>query len=60
MDAAQQQRKLTNFGERSATELLFFGFLVKHNLPLRTADHVAKLFGNVFPNSKIVSKLLAT
>ena len=60
MDAAQLQRKVANFGARSATELLFFGFLVKHNLPLRTADHVAKLFRNVFPDSKIASKLLAT
>ena len=56
MDAARQQRKLTNFDAISATELLFSGFLVEYNLPLRTANHVAKLFRNVFPDFKIVSK----
>ena len=56
MDAAQQQRKLTNFGASSGTKLLFSGFLVEQNLPLRAADHIAKLFRNVFPDSKIVSK----
>ena len=66
MDAAQQQRKLTNFSASSATanlnqkvvkaELLFSGFLVKHNPPLSTADHTAKLLTNVFPDFKIVNK----
>ena len=56
VDAAQQQRKLTNFGASSVTELLFSDFLVEHNLPLKTADHVAKLFRNEFPDSKMVSK----
>ena len=56
MDAAQQQRKLTNFGASSATELLFSGFLVEHNLLLRTADHAAKLFRKMFLDSKIVNK----
>ena len=34
----------------------FSGFLVEHNLPLSTVDHTAKLFRNIFPNSKIVNK----
>ena len=38
------------------TDLLFSGFLVEHNLPLSTADHAAKLFRNMFPDSKIVNK----
>ena len=47
VDAAQQQRKLTNFGASSATanlnpkvlkaELLFSGLLVEHNLPLNVS-----------------------
>ena len=66
VDAAQQQRKLTNFGASSTTahfdqkvvkaELLFTGFLVEHNLSLSTADHAGKLFKNMFPDSKIVNK----
>ena len=64
-DAAQQQRKLTNFGASSATanlsqkvvkaDLLLSGFLIEHNLPLITADHNAKLFRNMFPDSKMVN-----
>ena len=59
-------KKLTNFGASSATanldqkvvkaELLFSSFLVEHNLPLSTADHAAKPFRNMFPDSKIVNK----
>ena len=47
VDAAQRQRKLTNFGASSATgnfnqkalkaELLFSGLLVEHNLPLNVS-----------------------
>ena len=37
-------------------ELLFSGFLVEHNLRLDIADHAAKLFRNMFPDSKIVIK----
>ena len=66
VDAGQQQRKLSNFEASSATEnfdqkvmkaeLLFSGFLVEHNLRLDIADHAAKLFRNMFPDSKIVIK----
>ena len=66
VNAAQQQRKLTNFEASSATanlnqkvvqvELPFSYFLLVHNLPLSTADHAAKLFRNMFPDSKIVNK----
>ena len=47
VDAAQQQRKLTNFGAGLATanliqkvlkaELLYSGLLVEHNLPLNVS-----------------------
>ena len=37
-------------------KLLFSGFLAEHDLPLTTADHGAKLFRNMFPDSKIMSK----
>ena len=66
VDAAQRQIKLTNFGASLATanleqkvvksELLFSGFLLKHNLPFSTADHTAKIFRNMFPDSQIVKK----
>ena len=56
VDAAQQQRKLTNFGAIPATERLFSGFLVEHNLPLRILHRVAELLRNMFPDSKIVSQ----
>ena len=66
VDAAQQQRRLTNFGASSATanleqkvvktEVFFSGFLVEYNLPLSTADYSAKLFRNMFPDSKVVNK----
>ena len=62
VDAAQQHRKLTSFGANSTTahldqnvvkaELLFSGFLVKHNLPLSTADHAGTLFKNMCPDLK--------
>ena len=28
-------------------------FIVQYNLPIATADHLAQLFKNVFPDSKI-------
>ena len=37
-------------------EMLFSGFLVEHNLTLRTENHAAKLFRNMFPDSQIVNK----
>ena len=37
-------------------ELLFFGFICEHNLPIATADHVEKLFKAMFPDSKIAKK----
>ena len=30
-------------------------FTVQHNLPIATADHLAQLFKNVFPDSKIAA-----
>ena len=30
-------------------------FIVQHNLPIATADHLAQFFKNVFPNSKIAA-----
>ena len=38
--------------------MLFSGYLVEHNLPLRTADHAAKFLRNMFSDSKIVNKYL--
>ena len=59
-------KKITDFGASSATanldqkevkaKLIFFGFLIEHELPLTTANHAAKLFRNMFPDSKIVNK----
>ena len=37
-------------------ELFFSGFLTEHNIPLITADHAAKLFRKMFPDSRIVNK----
>ena len=36
----------------------FSVFPVEHNLPLRTENHAAKLFRNMFSDSKIVNKYL--
>ena len=62
----RNHKKLTNFGASSATanldqkvakaKLHFSGFLVEHELPLTNANHAAKLFRNIFPDSKIVNK----
>ena len=30
-------------------------FIVQHNLPIATADHLAQLFKNLFPDSKIAA-----
>ena len=30
-------------------------FIVRHKLPIATADHLAQLFKNLFPNSKIAA-----
>ena len=63
----RNHKKLINFGASSATanldqkvvktKLFFSGFLVEHDLPVTTADHSAKLFRNMFPDSKIHYKL---
>ena len=37
-------------------ELLFFGFICEHKLPIVTADHVGKLFKAMLPDSKIAKK----
>ena len=64
----RNDEKLTDFGTNLATanlnqkivkaKLLFSGFLLEHEheLPLTTADHAAKLFRNMFPDSEIVNK----
>ena len=62
----RNHKKLTNFGASSAianldqkvvqAKLLFSGFLVEHDPPLIAADHTAKLFRNMLPDSKIVNK----
>ncbi len=36
-------------------EVIVSNFLVQHNLPLATADHLGPLFRNIFPDSKIAS-----
>ena len=33
-------------------------FIVQHNLAIATADHLAQLFKNVFPNSKIAASYM--
>ena len=38
--------------------MLLSGFLVEYNLPLRTANQAAKLFRNMFSDSKIANKYL--
>ena len=62
----RKDKKLTDSGASSATanldqkvvktKLIFSGFLFEHELPLTTADHAAKLFRHMFPDSKIVNK----
>ena len=37
----------------SAAKVTVTGFLAKHNPPFATADHLAPLFRNIFPDSKI-------
>ena len=41
-------------------ELLFFGFICEHKLPIATADNVGKLFKAMFPDSKIAKKCSQT
>ena len=36
------------------TEILHKNFLLQHNIPFLTADHLAPLYGKIFPKSKIV------
>ena len=36
-------------------EVMVTNFIVQHNLPIATADHLAQLFKNVFPDSKIAA-----
>ena len=62
----RNNKKLTDFGASSATvnldqkvvkaTLLFSAFLVKHKLPLTSADHPAKIFRNMFPDFEIMNK----
>ena len=59
-------KKLIDFGASSATanldqkvvkaKLLFSAFLVEHKLPLTSADHLAKIFRNMFPDFEIMNK----
>ena len=37
-------------------ETYFTGFLVEHNLPIASSDHVGPLFRKMFPDSKIAAK----
>ena len=37
------------------TERMVVNFIVQHNLPIATVDHLAQLFKNVFPDSKIAA-----
>ena len=67
VDAVQRQRKLTDFGASSTTakldqnvvkaELLFYGFLVKQNLPLSAADYADELFRNIRTNTDAVARI---
>ena len=36
-------------------EVMVTNFIVQHNLPITTDDHLAQLFKNVFPDSKIAA-----
>ena len=36
-------------------EVMVTNFIVQHNLPIATADHLGHLFKNIFPDSKIAS-----
>ena len=36
-------------------EVMVTNFIVQHNLPIATADHLPQLFKNVFPDSKIAA-----
>ena len=66
VDTVPTTTKLADFDASSATanldqkvvnvDLLFSGFLAENNLPLITADHTAKLFWKIFPDSIIVNK----
>ena len=52
-------RFFTNSNETSKAvtkaEVMVTNFLVQHNLPLATADHMGPLFKAIFPDSKIAS-----
>ena len=37
-------------------EVQVTNFLIQHNLPLATADHLGPLFKHIFPDSKIAPK----
>ena len=36
-------------------EVMITNFLVQHNLPIATADHLSPLFKEIFPDSKIAA-----
>ena len=64
-DATKGQKKLTNWTsslpkhlEKQAirAEVLLSGFLVEHNLPFATADHMSNLIKSTFLDSQIASK----
>ncbi len=40
----------------SKAEIQVTNFLIQHNLPIATADHLGPLFKEIFPDSKIASK----
>ena len=40
-------------------EVMVTNFLVQHNLPIATADHLGPLFKAIFPDSQIASKYAA-
>ena len=55
-------RFFTNSNETSKAvtkaEVMVTNFLVQHNLPLATADHMGPLFKAIFPDSKIASSYM--
>ena len=48
-DMSSFQSKVLN------AEVMVTNFIVQHNLPIATADHLGQLFKNIFPDSKIAS-----
>ena len=50
-----QPSELSHIRKVTTAEVIMSNFIAMHNISFQTADHLSRLFGSMFPDSKIAS-----